>query len=123
MTTPFIISTKLVRRFPFAVHPARIRDIDEEAIAQHMAKAMHREGHRPKMPVNPITIDAEQQRQSRRDKALAVLRDHGELPTRGVAWRAGYDPRYANSALNELCMERLVRRTRRAGSEQMWEAV
>lgn len=123
MTTPFIISIELVRRFPFAVNPTRIREGDEEAIGKHMVKAAREEGHVSRMPVNPIHVDAETLRQQRREKAVSVLRKYGELNTRNVAWRANFDVRYANSALSELCMEGVVRRVRRAGNDQIWGLV
>lgn len=123
MTTPFIISTELIRRFPFAVNPTRIRDADQEAIAADMLKAARKEGHASRFPINPIHVDAETLRQQRRERVVNILRKYGDLSTRNVAWRANIDPRYTNSALSELCMEGVVKRVRRAGNDQIWGLV
>jgi transposase len=45
-----IITTDHIRRFPFAVNPARITEELEELIAEDMKQATRREGNFPAMP-------------------------------------------------------------------------
>lgn len=48
-----IITDDLIRRFPFAVNPARMTEQLEELIAEDMKKAARREGNFPAMPPMP----------------------------------------------------------------------
>lgn len=76
-----IITADLIRRFPFAVNPARMTASIEGQIAKDMKAAALAEGHRPAYPkpANPAKVDAELHRSKVEAAIFRALMTSGEM--------------------------------------------
>lgn len=99
-----IITDDLIRRFPFAVNPARMTEDLEVLIAYDMAKAARMEGHFPAMPREAKGAQESELTNTRIQVGILAFLSHGPASKKDIRYGMGgvHDAKRFNRLLDAM---------------------